>query len=233
VPLDSGHRLPEPECHGEVPQVVLERLDHLDVTHVEHPGPFLDHGDLAAERGEHGRVLHADDPRADDDHGPRNLLQGEDVVRIQDGPLVELDRVRPGGPGAGGDDDVLGADQPFMAGHLAQGDGVGVDETAGSGVEGDVVAGELAADDVDLSADHVLGTGGQVGDGDVLLQPVALPVQIALGETGEVEHRLAQRLGGNGAGVDGDPADHVGAVDDGHSAAQLGRGDGGLLATRT
>jgi hypothetical protein len=32
--------------------------------------------------------------------------------------------------------------------------------------------------------------------------------------------------------VDGDPADHVGAVDDGDPAAELGRGYGGLLATR-
>ena len=100
------------------------------------------------------------------------------------------------------------------------------------GEQGDVVAGQLVADDVDLAADHVLGAGGQVGDGDVFLEPVALAVQIPLGETGEIEHRLAQRLGGDGAGVDGDPTDHVGTVDDGDPAAELGRGDGGLLAAR-
>ena len=119
------------------------------------------------------------------------------------------------------------------AGDLAQGDGVVVDEPAGAGEQGDVVAGQLVADDVDLAADHVLGAGGQVGDGDVLLDPVTLPVQLALGEAGEIEHRLAQRLGGDGAGVDADPADHVAAVDDGHPAAELGRGDGGLLAAGT
>jgi len=73
---------------------------------------------------------------------------------------------------------------------------------------------------------------GQVGDGDVLLEAVALAVQIALGEAGEVENRLAQGLGGDGAGVDGDPTDHVGAVDDGDPAAELGRRDGSLLAAR-
>lgn len=106
--LDGGDRLPEAERHGEVPQVVLERLDHLDVAHVEHPGALLHHRDLAAERGEHRGVLHADDSGADDDHGARHPLQRQDVVRVHDRPPVELHTAGPRGPGAGGDHDVLG-----------------------------------------------------------------------------------------------------------------------------
>ena len=130
--------------------------------------------------------------------------------------LVELDAVRPGRPGAGGDDDLVGGDRLLVAGRRRRTATVcGVDEAAGAGEQGDVVAGQLAADDVDLPADHVLGAGGQVGDGDVVLDPVALAVQLALAEAGEVEHRLAQGLGRDGAGVDADPADHVAALDDG------------------
>ena len=54
-------------------------------------------------------------------------------------------------------------------------DRVRVDEPAGAGEHRDPVAGQLVADDVDLPADHVLGAGGQVGDGDLVLDPVALP----------------------------------------------------------
>ena len=77
----------------------------------------------------------------------------------------------------------------------------------------------------------MLGAGRQVGDGDVLLDPVALAVQLALAQAGQVEHRLAQRLRGDRAGVDADPADHVASLDHGDAAAELGRGDRGLLAT--
>ena len=37
VGLDRGDRLAEAERHGEVPQVVLERLDDLLVAELEHP----------------------------------------------------------------------------------------------------------------------------------------------------------------------------------------------------
>ena len=109
-------------------------------------------------------------------------------------------------------------------------EGVRVDELRGADDQRDVVAGELVADDVDLPADHVLGAGGQVGDRDVVLDPVGLAVQLALVEAGQVEHGLAQGLRRDGAGVDADPADHVPALDDGRPVAELGGGDGGLLA---
>ena len=47
-----------------------------------------------------------------------------------------------------------------------------------------------------------------------------------------VEHRHAQRLGGDRAGVDGDAAEALLALDDGDALAELGGLDGGLLAAR-
>ena len=72
----------------------------------------------------------------------------------------------------------------------------------------DAVAHQLGAHDLDLLADHVLGAGQQVGRGDLLLDPVAGAVQLALAHPGQVDDRLAQRLRRDGAGVDAHAAEH-------------------------
>jgi hypothetical protein len=104
---------------------------------------------------------------------------------------------------------------------------------ARAGEQPDPVAGQLASDHVDLAPDHMLGTRGQVGDGDVVLEPVALAVHLALAQAGEVEDRLPQRLGRDRTGVDADPTEHVLPFDDGNPTAEFRRRDRGLLATRT
>src|SRR5206468_481501 len=55
-------------------------------------------------------------------------------------------------------------------------------------------------------------------------------VQRALADAGEVQDRLAHRLGRDRAGVDADAADVVVALDEGDAAAELGGAEGGLLA---
>ena len=49
-------------------------------------------------------------------------------------------------------------------------------------------------------------------------------------QAGQVQHGLAQRLGRDRAGVDADPADHAPPFDHRDLPAELGGGDGGLLA---
>ena len=83
-----------------------------------------------------------------------------------------------------------------------------------------VVAVQLGAYHIGLAGDHVLGARRQVGDRDVVLDLVARTVELALVGAGEVEHRLAQRLGRDRAGVHADAADHALAVDDGDSLAR-------------
>ena len=161
--LDRGDRLAEPEGHRQVAQVVLQRLDDLEVAELEHPVAPLDHGHLGAERGEHRRVLDADDAGPDDDHRARDPLEVDDPVGVDDAPLVEVD-------GAGRAGFVPVAITIFSAvtcRSLARPatddrDRVRVDEAAGPVQQLDVVAGELAADDLDLAADHVLGAGSEV-----------------------------------------------------------------------
>ena len=195
--------------------------------------PLLDDGDLGAERGEHRRVLDADHAGADHHHRGRHLVHAQDLIGVDDRLAVEVDGRRPRRLGADRDDDLVGAELVLVAVVVDDDDRVRVDELRGADEQRDVVARELVADDVDLPVDHMRRPGGQVGDRDVLLDPVGLAVQLALGQAGQVEHRLAQRLGRDGAGVDADAAHHVAAFDDRGPMAQLRRGDRRLLAGRS
>src|SRR6202043_3335496 len=109
-----------------------------------------------------------------------HLLQVHDPVGIDHGALVELHAGGPGRPGAGGDHDLVRAGPADPAGAVIDLDQVRVDETARTGQDRDPVPGQLAAHHVHLPADHVTGAGGQVGDGDLVLDPVALPVHFPL-----------------------------------------------------
>ena len=98
--LDLGHLLAEPERHGLVAQVELQRLDDLGVAEVEHRRALLDDGHPGAERGEHRGVLDADHPGADHDHRAGHPLQLQHAVGVEHVLVVELDLGRPGRPGA-------------------------------------------------------------------------------------------------------------------------------------
>jgi hypothetical protein len=107
---------------------------------------------------------------------------------------------------------------------------VRVDEAALAGQHLDVVSAELAAHHVDLALHDVLDAREHVLARDVVLDAVALPVDAALAHAGQEDDGLAERLGGDGAGVRTHPAERLAAVDDGHPLAQLGSLDRRLLA---
>jgi hypothetical protein len=133
----------------------------------------------------------------------------------------------------GGDHDLVRGDGVVVpAGRSVHGDGVRVLELGGAAEDVDVVAYELVADHLDLVPDDVLGARHQVRDGDLGLDPVARAVHVPLGEAGQVQHGLAQRLRRDGARVDADAADHVPALGDGDALAELRRRDRGLLSAR-
>ena len=95
----------------------------------------------------------------------------------------------------------------------------------------DHVAAELLAHDRGLRGDHVRRAVHQLLERLLLglLHPRRVEdVERPLGEL--VEHRLAQRLGRDRPRVDGDAAEPVAALRDGHALAELGGLDGGLLA---
>ena len=94
------------------------------------------------------------------------------------------------------------------------------------------VAGELVLQHLDLVVERHVQARHQVLGGDVLLHPIGAAVEAALAPAGEVEHRLAQRLGRDGAGVHRDAADAAALLDHEHGSAELGRLDRGAAAGR-
>ena len=77
----------------------------------------------------------------------------------------------------------------------------------------------------------MLGARGEVTDRDLVLDAVTAAIEIALTQPGQIENGLTQGLGGDGAGVDAHPTDHVAAIDDPDALAQLCGSDGSLLPT--
>jgi hypothetical protein len=75
---------------------------------------------------------------------------------------------------------------------------------AGKGL--DAVAGELVLEHLDLVVERLAQADAEVLTLDVLLHPIGEAVKRALAPTGEVEHCLAQRLGGDRTGVHRNPA---------------------------
>ena len=131
-----------------------------------------------------------------------------------------------------GDDDVVRADLPGPAAAVVDLDLVRPGEPGGAGDDRDAVAGQLAAHHVTFLGDHARGSGGQVRDRDLVLDPVGLPVDLALVDAGEIEDGLAERLGGNRARVQADSAKHVGPFHHGDSPVELRGGDRRPLPAR-
>ena len=232
--VDRGDFFAEPERDREVAQVEFQRLDDLGIAELEHVGAFLHHRDLGAQGREHRGVLDTDHPGPDHHHRGRQDLQIEDSVGVEDSFLVELDSGRAGGFGAGGDDDVLRCDgRAFPAVRFLDQHRVRVQKPAVTLDQVDAVADQLGAHDVDFLADDVRGAGQQVRRGDLVLDAVARAVQFTLVHPRQVDDGLAQGLRRDGAGVDADAAQHPPAFDHGHRLAELGGGDGGLLAARS
>ncbi len=109
---------------------------------------------------------------------------------------------------------------------------VRVDEVGDAVDHVDAVARELGLGHVHFGLDHRLDAEGQVGHGDLFLDPVVHAVERAVVVAGEVHHGFAHGLGGDGAGIDADAANNGAGLDDGHALLHLGGGHGGALAGR-
>jgi hypothetical protein len=105
-----------------------------------------------------------------------------------------------------------------------------IDEARGPKHQIYIVASHLFLNDVDLFGDDVAAAEGQVFHRDVLFEPVFGSIHGALMKPGEVENGFAERFAGNGAGVDADTPDNLGALDDADFFAEFGGLHRGLLA---
>src|SRR5438093_1983240 len=103
-----------------------------------------------------------------------------------------------------------------------------VDEARDPGENMDVVPRQLVADDVDLALDHLTRAHGQVLDGDLILDAVAVAVDGALAEPGQVDDRLAESLGRDRSAIDRNAA-KLAPFHDRRAPSKLGRLDRRLL----
>jgi hypothetical protein len=184
-----------------------------------------------AERGEHAGVFTADDAGADHRQGARQLIEREDVVAHENPLAVERDVLVPRGGGAGGNDDELRTDL-FLS--VRAGEELEIERVRpGEGRLGpndlDAVAGELMTRDIDLVTDDVGGAEEQIAHRDVLLDAVGRAIDAALTIAGQMKDGLAEGFGGDGSGVDADPANSDFPLDNGDALVKFCRLDCGPL----
>jgi hypothetical protein len=96
----------------------------------------------------------------------------------------------------------------------------------------DAVSLKLMPGDVDLVFDHLVRAEQQVTHRDVVFNRIGRAVDAAFAVAGEMKHRFAQGLTGNGARIDADAADHCAVFRYRCSLSQLGRLNCGALTRR-
>ena len=225
------HFFAEAHGHAAVAQVIAERFDDLLIGEFEQLVALFNERDANAEHGEHAGVFDADDAAADHDEGFGKGGQVEHLVAVDDGAAVDGHLGRGGGLGADGDDDAV-AFQRGVAREAFDATWCGSTKLRDAVDNVDAVAGELRFGDIDFGLDYGLDAKGEVGHGDLFLHAVVHAVDGAVVVAGEVEHGLAHGLGGNGAGVDADAADHGARFDHGYALLHFGGGHGSALSGR-
>ncbi len=228
APLHALHHLAEPEGHARAAHVVHERVHDLAVEEVEQPLPRVHHRHRGAEGREHAGVLHPDHAAAHHDHAARHVAKLEQSVGVDDRTVVDRHPERPDRRGAGGDHEPLRPEQVTVPGR-GDHDRVRVEEARLTLQHVDAVTRELGPIHVDLALDHVVAPEHEVGHRHLRLHPIRDAVEAALVDPRQIEHRLAQGLRGDRAGVHAHPADHRLPFHDRGAPAQLRSLDGRVV----
>ena len=129
------------------------------------------------------------------------------MLRPLSGTLARYRRL-----GAGGDDDVLGADSRSSPRELVTRMVCGSTKLAVPISISTLLRESCAYGDVDFGLDHVLDAEGQIRHGDLFFHAVVDAVDALVVVAGKMQHGFAHGLAGNGAGVDADAADALRAA---------------------
>ena len=181
--------------------MILQRLDDLRVAELEQAGALLDDGHLRPERGEHRGVLDADHARPDHDHRAGDLLEIEDLIRVENRLAVEPDVRRVARRRPDRDHDRAGLQPTLNLSDLGNCNLGRADEGREAAHELDTVPSQLVLDDVDLGLHDVLRPPQQVVHRELGLESVALSVHRPLAVPREIHDRLAERLRRDGPRV--------------------------------
>ena len=193
----------------------------------------LDQRHRHVERGEDRGVFDADDAAADHRQRARQVLELQHLVAVEDDACLSNGTLC-GRCGRVPTEISASAKPTSLSVAILVGEAqpVGVDEFRRRAHAAHAVAHELVLQHLDLVVERLVQPLDQVADRDVLLDPVAAPVEAALAPARQVEHRLAQRLRRDRAGMHRDAAEPPALVDHQHGLAELGRLDGGAPAGR-
>src|SRR5690606_28575777 len=152
-----------------------------------------------------------------------------DRVAVENARVTEVDALRPVGPGAGGNDEVIRTQhRPFAA----QADGVGVDEAGQAIMNVDAVFFVVTASQIYLFINNMRGMLDKLVE-VWLAQRGTFAQQRIAAELHDLLDHVPQRLGGDGAQM-GTIASYLLPVgNDGNPPAFFGRVHGGRFTRRT
>ncbi len=186
----------------------------------------IDQRNLHIERAEDRRVFDTDYTGANNSEAARQTLYVQDIVGIQNPLAIERNIGRAMRMRADGDDVALRGELRALAFARPHFDRIRIEEARRAVHQIDAIARELVLENFDLVIQRHVQAPAEIGGGDVALDAIAAPVKPALAPAGKIEHRLAQRLRGDRAGVHADAAHAPALVDDEHRLLELGRLNG-------
>ena len=225
-------RRAQAQIHAVFADLMGEILDQGFVDEIKKAVARFDQCHAHVECGEHCGVFHADHARADHGQAAGNLLKLQKFIAVDHGMPVEGAALGPKCLGACRDQELVGSHARVLAIVDRYTQFVRPDETRRAIEHLDMVAVELMFQHVDLVIDGLAQARLEVFGGDVVLYPVGAPVKAAFAPARQVQHRLAQRLGRNRAGVGRHAAQPGLAVNHKNTPVQLARLDGRRAAGR-
>jgi hypothetical protein len=151
--------------------------------------------------GKDRRIFDPDDAGADHGQRTRQTVELQHLVAVEDRVLSKGTSRGLCGPCADRDQRIGKTNLAVVSGVGGQADLVGAKKLhVGAGAL-DRVAHELVLQHLDLVVEGLVQALDKIADRNILLDPVAAPIEAALAPTREVEHGFAQRFRWNGAGM--------------------------------
>ncbi len=228
---DAGRRLlhlaePRAELGGDpaLAELSLDLLGELLVLERQQVGERLDDRDVGAERPPDARELDADDAATEHDDRTRHVVEGEGVVAGDDAGAVDLKTWQRLGHRSGGQDDVASG-----VGGVADGDGVGANETARALDEGDAAALHQPGQPLVEAGDDAVLVGVDRCHVDAVERRLDAELLTFAGGVSDLG-RVQQRLGGDAALVQAG-ATELALLDQHDVEAELGGAQGAGIAT--
>ena len=162
---------------------------------------------FGTQRGERAGIFAADHAAADHDELLRQRLEFEDFVRVMHAVVLEGELRRSQGRRTCGDENLLAVNQFFRAAFTHNPDGMRIHETRCAVELGHAAQRQPRLDPLPFTVRHLFLVPHEVGDGGFAAERKVHAMKSARAPARKHERGFAQRLAGDGAGVDARAAD--------------------------